>query len=188
MGTTMKNIYIRLFVLTAIPFGVLASVLIVAFLVTFRIAGIGTGIMYGLTGGFCYGAMMSGILGTSHFLAAHKEGGSDWKRALSPIQVRRITLPVDDKTAVKLVGDALSELSTTLEPPETGHDGLLQIKTGTGLRSFGEAVAIKIDSAEPGMTLFTISSTPLVRTTLVDYGKGYQNVERLTDSLRKSSA
>ncbi len=50
-------------------------------------------------------------------------------------------------------------------------------------KSFGEAISISIQNVSPETVSIRIKSEPAVKTTLVDYGKNYQNVEAIIDYL-----
>ena len=60
--------------------------------------------------------------------------------------------------------------------------GKIEAKTGFSLKSFGEKVEIKIN---PKTNEVLISSKPSVPTTLFDYGKNLENVQKILNYLKK---
>jgi hypothetical protein len=50
-------------------------------------------------------------------------------------------------------------------------------------RSFGEDVTIQL-IGDPAAPVAEVSSTPVVRTTLIDYGRGHRNGHRVAEALR----
>ena len=61
------------------------------------------------------------------------------------------------------------------------NSGKIEAKTGFSLKSFGEKVEIKIN---PKTNEVLISSKPSVSTTLFDYGKNLENVQKILNYLK----
>ena len=66
---------------------------------------------------------------------------------------------------------------------EDRDQGLIKAEVGMSWKSFGEVVYIKISEQNSGHVSVQVSSSPKVKTTLVDFGKGSANVERITSLL-----
>ena len=61
--------------------------------------------------------------------------------------------------------------------------GRYTARTKWSWRSFGEEVTVQL-TGEPGAPIAQVSSRPIVRTTLIDYGKGRRNVHRVVAALQ----
>lgn len=66
-------------------------------------------------------------------------------------------------------------------------DGRFTARTKWTWRSFGEEVTVQV-TGDPGSPVAQISSRPVVRTALIDYGKGRLNVHRVAAALQEGSA
>ena len=55
--------------------------------------------------------------------------------------------------------------------------GVIDARTGVGIRSWGEVIQVFVQSLGPGKTLVTMSSR--VKMQLFDWGKNKQNIERV---------
>lgn len=63
---------------------------------------------------------------------------------------------------------------------ETGH---IQAKTTKSFKCFGERLKLKIHALEQGKVNISLSSFPLGRLTLLDYGKNYENIRNYLQRL-----
>ncbi|MCC6443206.1 MAG: hypothetical protein IT210_07090 [Armatimonadetes bacterium] len=61
----------------------------------------------------------------------------------------------------------------------------LRAESPMSLRSFGETVTVSIEPAG-GASRLTVASQPAIQGTLLDYGKGAENVERIVNLIQKS--
>ncbi len=57
--------------------------------------------------------------------------------------------------------------------------GIIEIETGRSWRSFGEKVGVKLLKSQDGKVHVTISSRPKVVTTVIDFSKNFENVQRI---------
>lgn len=59
----------------------------------------------------------------------------------------------------------------------------VELKVGMSFKSWGEKVTIELSPADDGATRAVLSSQASLGTTMVDYGKNYDNVQRVKDWL-----
>lgn len=75
------------------------------------------------------------------------------------------------------LGSSVSAISNCKIVKEDA-DGI-KAKTGMGWKSFGEQISIFCEALTPTETLIEITSSPSMKTTLVDYGRNLENVEAI---------
>lgn len=92
----------------------------------------------------------------------------------------RITLPPH------LVAEALrqDEVLGKLTMKET--DGLVRLSTGMSMRSWGEKMSVKLVEVESDAYEYEIASAPKLKTTLIDYGKNFENVDRIKAAMLRA--
>jgi hypothetical protein len=59
------------------------------------------------------------------------------------------------------------------------EQGLYKAKTGATLRSWGEIIVIKLVQLDNYKTQLSVLSKPLLKTTLIDYGKSSMNIQKI---------
>jgi len=59
---------------------------------------------------------------------------------------------------------------------EDRENGVITARTGLSWKSFGENVKIEITKLSNQQTQVKVSSVPMIRATILDYGKNYENV------------
>ncbi len=67
------------------------------------------------------------------------------------------------------------------------EDRIIHGTIGISWKSFGELVYLSLKSAGENKTVIEIKSKPKIPTTLVDYGKNKENVERIAAFIRKEA-
>jgi hypothetical protein len=63
--------------------------------------------------------------------------------------------------------------------------GEIKASTSMSWKSFGELILIRMTENKNGKTEIYISSSPKLRTTLLDYGKGYENVDEIASFIKR---
>ena len=161
-------LFIKAFALFSIPFGILMFL--------FGMLEGNPNLMSDVTRAATYGFLMSITLVGTHIFTIHK-------KKLGPITAE--TLKVTHKKVV------ISELPKTelidrlTEDPEWKKfdirisDTDIRIKTKPSIWTWGEKIRILAQQAVDGKYQYEITSAPDVGTTLVDYGRNLQNVQRL---------
>lgn len=62
--------------------------------------------------------------------------------------------------------------------------GTVELKVGVSFKSWGERVRIELSPEGEGATRAQVTSRAALKTTLADYGKNRDNVQRVTEWLR----
>ena len=58
-------------------------------------------------------------------------------------------------------------------------NGIFKSKTGMTIRSWGETIEIKLTEIENSKTQLFVVSIPILKTTLIDYGKSSMNIHKI---------
>jgi hypothetical protein len=92
--------------------------------------------------------------------------------AIPPSEVFEILLA--ELSSLKFVGLIRSE----------PFHGYILIRTKLTGKSFGEEVKIVVDSSDSTSSLLSLSSQPIISTTLFDYGKNSENMQIIRTAIR----
>ncbi len=166
------KVYLKIFLITGIPY----VILMVAYDV---FHGVQVELVFALLSGLVFGLFMSLIYGTLQILSTRKivTGGD-----VSPRQTETVYLDISLDAAFDRCREAFSEIGakTKFEDREQGR---IEAKTNINWKSFGEVILIQLCEQTTGQVSVQISSSPKLKMTLVDYGKGYENVKHITGFL-----
>lgn len=101
-----------------------------------------------------------------------------------PRQEARVSVAAGDDLPGR-IQSALRELNAEIRDEDVAA-GRYNARTRRSWRSFGEDVAVELtgDATAP---VAHITSRPVVRTTLLDYGRGRSNVQQVAAALRRPS-
>jgi hypothetical protein len=95
---------------------------------------------------------------------------------MGPRQERQLHMASPPDTALQSCLRALKEIPKARSVIADSVTGTATARTAMTWRSFGERLTVKVNADGRGSSI-TISSEPLVPTTLIDGGKGVENVE-----------
>jgi hypothetical protein len=170
------KLYLKIFLFTGIFYGLWMGIF----------HGVSKGAMEGLVmgviSGLVFGLFMSLILGTMHRVYSKKVSKKQ-DGDVGPHQARDVVLHLGKDAALEKCLQALPAIKA--KPKKVDKEsGLIIAKTKTSWKSFGERITISLHETAAETTAITIESAPTVTTTMVDYGKGYQNVETVLDQLK----
>jgi len=161
-----------------------------------------------LKAGLFFGASMALVLGTLQMVAARRKNASlssaknmtnflnanRTQRALSQNSSRlaennRSSLNVHKKITVRLLIPydegfdlclaSLTPLNISKLTKEDRKEGVIAAKTRISLWSWGEYVSFILEQEASQVTVVQVSSRPVIPTTLVDYGKGTDNLKKV---------
>ena len=119
------------------------------------------------------------ILGTFHKFKTKKIAiGKD----VSVYQTRSIYLEMSLDAAFDRFCEGLRQIGAKTKSKDREQERI-EAKTSINWKRWSEVIFIQLTDQNTGQVIVQISSSPRVRTTLVDYGKGYENVERIADLL-----
>ncbi len=157
------RVYLVILVCAGVPFGVVFGLLSASSSI-------------GLASGALFGFFMSAILGTVAVVGHRGRGGT-----FSPRQELTVRLEADVDRVRELALGALQEL------PAHGVrvDGPSRVESRTRMswRSWGEELTVELHPVGSA-TDVVIRSRPNVSMTVVDYGKGRENVEAIAQRLQ----
>lgn len=159
------TLYLKLFAATGIPFGIIMGVIHNPFT--------------GLWAGGMFGAIMALVLGSLQ----HMTGGD---RGTPKVRQESVLLFDAEKNLLfSRCLDALGSLHKCKVTEEDGQAFRIMAETGTTWKSFGETITIVVREDGPVKAQAIIKSEPKVKTTLVDYGKNRENVDKITAYLER---
>jgi hypothetical protein len=171
------RVYGQVFLAVAVTAGVLLGLLLGTLFALFDIGSYSSGFAGGMLAGLVGGVLMSLVLGTLQLLGFR---GAPKGQSLSPRQTREV-LVVDSPDLADRIVAALRSLPAEVTAVDV-PTGRYAARRGRSWKSWGEDVVVQL-SGDPAHPLATVSSTPRVATTLIDYGRGRGNVEHVAGAL-----
>jgi hypothetical protein len=178
---TKVNLFVKIFVTSAIPFGVGMGLLLGAL---GALVGIGTpltwlqgatvGFLLGLLSAAPFGAAMALILGFLHF---------SYTSDPQVRHTRNLVVDTSPQAARDLCFEAIRAVPKVSVDTKLSNDSQVVAKKGLTMRSWGDLISCRIDPLGPDQQLVTVTSRPRLRTTIVDYGSNLGNVEAVVSYL-----
>ena len=144
------------------------------------LGSLSAGLLAGLAGGAIMGGAFALVIGTLDVVA--NRGGSR-RGPFGPRQEATVTIRPEIDLPDRIQA-ALRQLNAEIGETDVAA-GLYKARTRWTWRSFGEDVTVHV-TGDPNAPVAHITSRPVVRTTLIDYGKGRRNVEQLAAALESS--
>ena len=137
----------------------------------------------GLIAGTCFGAVMSLVLGTLHIWSTRHSamGGNGGPNQSIELEMDPPIALVFDR-CVRALEQFGAEIGT-----QQRNDGVIEATTGLTWKSWGEVLCVHVKDHEHEKVKVQISSSPRVETTLLDYGKGRENVEKIAGFLTEDN-
>tara|TARA_Y100000590_G_scaffold456948_1_gene608562 strand:+ start:1868 stop:2386 length:519 start_codon:yes stop_codon:yes gene_type:complete len=142
------------------------------------IAGITTGIIEGLF----FGLVMSFFIGKWQKRKIKKMQSKPGEE-IGPSQSKSILIEESQENAFNKSIEALKIIKAKVKYSDI-RKGLINGTTGISWKSFGEKIYIKIIQKPENKVEITITSKPLFPLTLVDYGKGRENVTSFVNAIK----
>jgi len=138
--------------------------------------GIVEGIRKGITEGIIYGALMAGALGWFHKRRVRQLGeGED----VTPWQTLELDILGPSLQAVFVrVLEAVKHFGANVKS-SSAEKGEIHARVHSSWQSFGEYLDVTIKHVEDTRYSVTVTSRPRFRWTIIDYGKGRQNVRAI---------
>ncbi len=138
-----------------------------------------------IASGLLFGLGMAVVMGTLHILKARKIAGENRAGDIYAVRQRvelRTALPYDRLYAV--VGHYLSEVAGFTITEKNHEAGVIAARSGLTFKTFGSKVTAMLRKDGENATLLTLTSRPLLGTTLADYGENLKIVREAEDFLR----
>ena len=172
-----NNLYLKLFVGMGIPFGIWIGI------IDSTHGGIRSGLITGLIQGLLFGGIMSLILGVKHSRAVKRISSGNPKNDMGVHHIRNIELQIPYDEAFDLCIESLAEIKKSKVKAQDSPGGSINAKAGMNWKTWGDVITFEINKKDENVIQIKISSRPSVRTTLVDYGKNLENVNKIIDYL-----
>jgi hypothetical protein len=93
-------------------------------------------------------------------------------------QQRNVTLRLPFDKAFEVCKESLEALNKRIKIVNAS-DGSIEAITGSTVKTFGCVISYVVKPINERLTEVQVSSMPLVRTTLIDYGENLENVEKI---------
>lgn len=175
------NRYLKLFLAMGIPFGIFMGII---YSLQY---GFPSGIVAGLFVGLFFGVFMSLILGLVHSWSVKRIPSGKSEKAMGVHHVRNVELRLPYDKAFNLCIESISLIKKCKIQKEDRSEGKIVAKAGMTWKTLGDLISFEVHKIENDRTQIVISSRPAVVTTLVDYGKNLENVERISSFLKEQS-
>ena len=123
------------------------------------------------------------VLGWMHRRGIKRKGFPPSKQNLSVVQERELHLSLPYEQAFAVCKEAIERLSQITLKQVDYSTGRLVANRQMTWESFGEKIVMNIQAINDDATQVEFASRPIVPTTIFDYGKNLQNVERIRQYL-----
>ena len=135
-------------------------------------------ILNGIIAGLLFGTLVSYLLISLHTSLSRKVVTDSVNYDFGIIQTRRIEIPLAYEDAYSLCLQSLKTINRCSIRSQSPDEGTIKARAGINWKTWGDNVLIELVKGE-GSTIVEISSRPSARSTLVDFGKNLDNVERI---------
>jgi len=174
------NRAMKIFLASALPFGTITAVL---FSFTY---GPRIGLIFGLASGLFSGLVLSVILGVLHIHAVKKVAPELNAEAYGISHVRNIKLQIPHDKAFDLCISSLVRIKNCRVREQDRSQGRIIAKTSVNWKTWGDTITFELEDAGESADVRIISK-PTNKTTLVDFGKNLENIEKITSYFRERS-
>jgi hypothetical protein len=173
---------ITIFLLSGIPFGLFIGIWYS------HLYGYETGMKGGILAGVFLGLLTYIILGLLHIQAVKKISNREFSSHLRIHHTRDIDLQLPYDKAYDLCIKSLGHIKKCSIQNENPSEGRIVMKTGLNWKTWGDTITFDVKRINNNQTRVTVSSRPTARTTIVDYGKNLENVEKIVSFLKNKNS
>ena len=173
------NRHLKIFLANGIPFGTFMGILLSS------LYGLNIGLPGGLISGLVFGFLMFIILGFLHSRAVRKISGETSGESMDTFQARNIKLLVPFERAFDLCIESLGMISKCRVQEQDRSRGKIIARSSVNWKTWGDTISFEIAPSGSEATDVRVSSRPTSWSTIVDYGKNLENVERIVSFLQK---
>ncbi len=107
------------------------------------------------------------------------------KETMGVHHVRNIELQVSYDKVFDLCIESLNSVKRCKINKENRPQGKIDARAGMTWKTWGDVVSFDVRKIDSDRTQIEVSSRPVVRTTLVDYGKNLENVEKIIKFIKE---
>lgn len=168
--------YIRIFFLSALFFGVWMGIVY-----SFQFGNTYIALTSAAVAGIVFGLIMAAF---SYFSDQRlQKKGIDTSNT-SPRQSRKISVYGTTSEIMSVCERAILSTNRAAIKQKDLIAGNITAKTKMSWKSFGENIKISTQNLADNKTLIEIKSSPFIPTTMIDYGKGLENVETIVSYIK----
>lgn len=160
------KLFTKMFLATGIPFGVLTGAVDIYF------RGVEGGFRSGLLKGLFFGFCMAVI-----YITVKRKGCDS-----NPIQSKTESIEGTYDVVFQRCLQALDRLKAKIKKSNK-ESGVILAKMSMTWKSFGEILEVKLVKEGDQLIKVTLTTSPIQKAALVDYGKGLQNVNAFFEAL-----
>ncbi len=168
----MNHLFFKLLLMSGIPFGFLMGIM------SFHMGDNAGAIRNGILSGLIFGTLVSYILISLHKSLSRKVVSDASMPDFNNHQVRRIVMAIPFEQAFSRCIESLKTVNRCriiLQDPDNGE---IRARAGLNWKTWGDDINFKL-TQETDSTVVELSSRSSARSTLVDFGKNLDNVERI---------
>jgi len=173
------NIYLKLFLAMGIPFGIFMGIF------DSLQYGFFSGLIGGLFAGIFFGFFMSLTSGSLHSQSVKRMPYGNSEEAMGVHHVRNVELRLPYDDVFNICIESLNLIKKFKIQKEDRSQGKIVARISVSWQIWGDMISFDVCRIDNNRTQVIVSSKPVVRTTLVDYGRNLENVERITEFLKK---
>jgi len=173
------NRNLKIFLANGLAFGIFMGILFSC------LYGLNTGLPAGLMSGLVFGFIMYVILGFLHSRAVSRISGVSSPESMSSFQIRNIKLRVPFDKAFDLCVASIGLIRNCRVREQDRSRGSIVARSSVNWKTWGDTISFEIAGSGSEETDVRVSSRPTARSTIVDYGKNLENVEKIVAFLQK---
>ncbi|HDH05347.1 MAG TPA: hypothetical protein ENH01_06495 [Nitrospirae bacterium] len=148
--------------------------------------GMQAGVICGLVSGLVSGLVMFLIIGLLHIHAVKKIAPELSEESYGIHHVRDIKLQYPYDRAFNLCIESLGRIKNCKIRMQDRTAGQIIAKTSINWKTWGDTISLEIKRIDDTQTHVKTSSRPSMSTTIVDYGKNLENVEKILSFLKNT--
>lgn len=135
------------------------------------------------------GAIFGFVMQFLSYLLAKKVSGKDNDEEIHKVrQNRKVTLLLDYEKSFDLCREAIHLLNPSKIKKEDFENGMITARTRINWKSFGTIINLELKKINQNLTEVEISTRPIPRTVLVDYGEGWKYANEICNYLKSEDS
>lgn len=165
---------------------------IILFLVTSIPYGLAMGIIFvndknewlkkSLVSGIIFGLLMTVILSIIQWINQRRLGQKKGKLKVN--NTVRFEIEDSKQEILELCEKSLVNIKKCIIEKSNLDEGTLTAKTGGTWLTWGEFILFQLEFIDDNKWMVNVSSRPIVKTTVIDYGKNRDNIQRIIEYIR----
>ncbi|QOY35463.1 hypothetical protein AWH56_022705 [Anaerobacillus isosaccharinicus] len=132
--------------------------------------------------GLIFGTFMVVTLGIANYITVKSRGGN---ASTSVVQESTVDLHLSMEEAFQYCKVATSTIKGTKVTFEDFNRGVIRAKTPLNISTWGDVIEFELHKVTEETTTVRVKSKPVLATTMIDYGKNLENINRITRFLER---